>query len=289
MAWDLSMDLMKATVQLEQPLGGGSRTVGTGFLINAPRPDGTPRVVLVTAAHVFDRMPAVQARIGYRSLTADNVWRYDPQALKIRTGDDPAWTRHPTRDVAVMEVSAPPEFAKAAIPLAWLAKDDTFDEYAVGPGDELMALGFPRGLSANASGFPILRAGRVASFPLAPSANNPTFLLDFAVFPGNSGGPVYMAQGARRRPGAQQAADAQFIAGLLTQQVELGGERLEIGIVTHARFVREAIELLDKPEEAPAIRAASLAAVAGTQGTGLLPAEAAAATASAATQLETRD
>ena len=63
MAWDLSMDLMKATVQLEQPLGGGSRTVGTGFLINAPRPDGAPRVVLVTAAHVFDRMPAVQARI----------------------------------------------------------------------------------------------------------------------------------------------------------------------------------------------------------------------------------
>ena len=35
MAWDLSMDLMKATVQLEQPLGAGSRTVGTGFLINA--------------------------------------------------------------------------------------------------------------------------------------------------------------------------------------------------------------------------------------------------------------
>ncbi len=290
MAWDLSMDLMKATVQLEQPLGAGSRTVGTGFLINAPHADGTPRVVLVTAAHVFDRMPAVQARIGYRSLTADNVWRYDPQALKIRAGEDPAWTRHPTRDVAVMEVKAPPEFAKAAIPLAWLAKDDTFDQFAVGPGDELMALGFPRGLAANSAGFPILRAGRVASYPLAPSANNPTFLLDFAVYPGNSGGPVYMSQGARRRAGADGAdTGAQFIAGLLTQQVELGGERLEIGIVTHARFIREAIGLLDHPERAPAIRAASLAAVAGTQGTGLLPAEAAAATASAATQLETRD
>jgi hypothetical protein len=289
MAWDLSMDLMKATVQLEQPLGAGSRTVGTGFLISAPRPDGTPRVVLVTAAHVFDRMPAAEARIGYRSMTPDNVWRYDPQALKIRDPKEaPVWTRHPTRDVAVMEVKAPPEFAKAAIPLAWLASDKTFDEYAVGPGDELMALGFPRGLAANPAGFPILRAGRVASFPLAPSANNPTFLLDFAVYPGNSGGPVYMAQGARRRPGAGNA-DAQFIAGLLTQQVELGGERLEIGIVTHAQFIREAIELLDQPEKAPAMRAAALAAVAGTQGVGLLPAEAAAATASAATRLETRD
>jgi S1-C subfamily serine protease len=291
MAWDLSMDLMKATVQLEQPLGAGSRTVGTGFLISAPKPDGTPRTVLVTAGHVFDRMPAVEARIGYRSMTSDNVWRYDPQTLKIRDAkDEPVWTRHPTRDVAVMEVKAPPEFAKAAIPLAWLASDKTFDQYAVGPGDELMALGFPRGLAANPAGFPILRAGRVASYPLAPSANNPTFLLDFAVYPGNSGGPVYMAQGARRRPGADGTSpDVQFIAGLLTQQVELGGERLEIGIVTHAEFIREAIELLDKPEQAPAMRAASLAAVAGTQGVGLLPAEAAAATASASTKLETRD
>ncbi len=278
MAWDLSMDLMKATVQLEQPLGAGSRTVGTGFLISAPTPDGKPRIVLVTASHVLDKMPSAEARIGYRDLTADGVWRYDPAALKIRDDVTPLWTRHPTRDVAVMTVEAPPEFAKAAIPLAWLASDETFNEFAVGPGDELMALGFPRGLSANPAGFPILRAGRVASYPLAPSAANPTFLLDFAVFPGNSGGPVYMAQGSRRRPGAAGTAqDAQFIAGLLTQQVELGGERLEIGIVTHARFIREAIDLLDHPAQAPVLAAAAQAVKPGTQGMGLLPAQAAAA------------
>ena len=278
MALDLSMDLMKATVQLEQSLGGGSRTVGTGFLISAPTPDGTPRIVLVTAGHVLDKMPSAQARIGYRDLTPDGVWRYDPQALKIR--DDrtaPVWTRHPTRDVAVMVLQAPPEFAKAAIPLSYLATDETFDENAVGPGDELLALGFPRGLAANPAGFPILRAGRVASYPLGPSANNPTFLLDFAVFPGNSGGPVYMAQSARRRPGADEVHGAQFIAGLLTQQVELGGERLDIGIVTHARFIREAIDLLDHPAQASVLAASSLAAVPGTQGMGLLPAQAAAA------------
>jgi hypothetical protein len=275
MAWDLSTDLMKATVQLEQPLGTGSRTVGTGFLISAPTPDGRPRIVLVTAGHVLDKMPAAQAKIGYRTLSADGVWRYDPQALKIRNdGETPIWTRHPTRDVAVMEVQAPPEFARAAIPLSYLATDETFDENALGPGDELMALGFPRGLAANPAGFPILRAGRVASFPLGPSANNPTFLLDFAVFPGNSGGPVYMSQAARRRPGADGTKDSQFIAGLLTQQVELGGERLEIGIVTHAKFIREAIDLLDHPANKPLIVAAAQKAVPNTQGMGVLPAQA---------------
>ena len=35
MAWDLAVELIHATVQLEQPLGDGTRTVGTGFLIEA--------------------------------------------------------------------------------------------------------------------------------------------------------------------------------------------------------------------------------------------------------------
>ena len=247
MAWDLSVDLIKATVQLEQPLGDGSRTVGTGFLISDPTPDGKPRVILVTAAHVFEKMPSMSAKIGYRIEGAGGVWRFDPETLKIRDGDHPLWVKHGTRDVAAIVVEAPPEFAKAAIPLAWLAQDDTFGKYALGPGDEMMALGFPRGLSANPAGFPILRSGRVASYPLAPATAFPTFLMDFSVFPGNSGGPVFMAEGARRRPGATESQEVQFVAGILTQQVELSGERLEIGIVTHAKFIRETIALLDRP------------------------------------------
>jgi hypothetical protein len=53
MVWDLSTELIHATVQLEQPLGDGTRTVGTGFLIEAPSPDGKPRTVLITANHVL--------------------------------------------------------------------------------------------------------------------------------------------------------------------------------------------------------------------------------------------
>ena len=143
-----------------------------------------------------------------------------------------------------MEIKAPAEFAKAAIPAGWLATEDTFAKSGAGPGDEMFALGFPRGLAANKAGFPILRAGRVASYPLAPSAQYPTFLLDFSVFPGNSGGPVFMAD-PTRRSSIEGSPDGEFIAGVLTQQVELKNDRLEIGIVTHAAYVREAIALLD--------------------------------------------
>ena len=248
MAWDLAVELIHATVQLEQPLGDGTRTVGTGFLIAETAPDGTPRTVLVTANHVLAKMPGTEANVGYRIANPDGSWNYSPQTLSIRDADGAKlWTQHPSRDVAAISITAPEEFARAAIPLSWLAQDDTFQTNQVGAGDEMMALGFPRGLAANQAGFPILRAGRVASFPIAPAQVFPTFLLDFTVFPGNSGGPVFMSQAARRRVGATEGQDVQFIAGLLTQQVELNSERLEIGIVTHAKYIRETLALMDDP------------------------------------------
>jgi hypothetical protein len=258
MHMDLSVELMHATVQLEQPLGNGTRTVGTGFLISEAAPDGSPRTVLITANHVFEDMPGQMARIGYRIANPDGSWSYSPQPLRIRDAAGHAlWTHHPSRDVAAISITAPPEFAKAAIPESYLATDETFTEYKVGAGDVMMALGFPRGLSANQAGFPILRSGRVASYPVAPAKIFPTFLLDFSVFPGNSGGPVFMRDEARRStPDSAQTQDVEFIAGLLTQQVQLNNERLEIGIVTHAKYIRETIALLDDPKATVTIASA---------------------------------
>jgi S1-C subfamily serine protease len=260
MPWDLPQTMISATVEVEAPLPDGQHTIGTGFLINDPTPDGQPRTVLVTANHVFDRMPGPVAHIGYRVQNPDGSWRYDPQPITIRDGKTELWRHDPTHDVAVIAVKAPDAFAKAAIPIAWLAGDAAdFGKFDVGPGDEMMVLGYPQGLSANSAGFPILRSGRVAS-PIEAGTINPTFLLDFRVFPGNSGGPVFM--GGRRESDGQPV---QFVAGMLTQQVELNNERLEIGIVTDAEFVRDAIALLDQPRSADPAPAAPPIAAPATQ------------------------
>lgn len=246
-AWDLTVALVAATVQLDQPSGDDQRTVGTGFLIDAPRPDGTPRTVLVTAAHVLDRMPGTDMRVGWRVQNGVG-WKFEPRPLRIRDeAGDPQWTQHPERDVAVMAIQAPEPFARAAIPLGWLADANGFDAWGVTAGDELFSLGFPRGLSSNRAGFPILRVGRIASWPLTPIADFPTFLLDFQVFPGNSGGPVFWTPSARGLPGGAQP-DHPFIAGVLTQEVIVRDERLGIGVVAHAAYVRETIAMLDAPE-----------------------------------------
>lgn len=278
---DIAVELINATVQLEQDLGNGTKTVGTGFLVSAPTPSGAPRTVLVTSGHVFDRMPKVEAKVGWRLGSSVGDWRYAPGPLTIRAAAGPVrdaaasatpavasatvlpegrplWIRHPSQDIAAITIQAPPEFAKAAIPLNWLADDNTFVQRGLEPGDEMMALGFPRGLSSNRAGFPILRWGRVASYPLSPVSSFPTFLMDFRVFDGNSGGPVFLPGDGPSRPGV--------VAGVLVKQVESRGDRLEIGVVVHARHVREAIAMLDRPAPvAPALPPAPAPAPVGVQ------------------------
>jgi len=244
-AWDLTLGLISATVQIDQNNGNATRRVGTAFLIEAPRPDGSPRTVLVTAHHVLDGMAAPEARIGWRIEMPGGGWRFAPEPLRIRDeAGAPIWTKHPERDIAVMEISAPPVFARAAIPLGWLASGDDLANWQVGPGDELLTLGFPRGYSANTAGFPILRTGRIASWPLTPVERFPVFLLDFPVFPGNSGGPVFWTPAARKLPGTVQPQHP-FVAGVLTSEVRPSDEPLGIGVVAHAVYVREAVALLD--------------------------------------------
>jgi len=72
-----------------------------------------------------------------------------------------------------------------------LATDEVFIRYEIHTGDELLSLGYPFGLPANSAGFPILRSGKIASYPLIPAKKHRTFLYDVQAQSGNSGGPVY--------------------------------------------------------------------------------------------------
>jgi S1-C subfamily serine protease len=238
---DLTVALIKATVQIDQPINESKRMVGTGFLVSVPTPNGAPQVVLVTAAHVFEKMPAPDVRIGWRVQGPKGSWVYMPSNIAIRSKDGPLWTQNPTQDIAVIPVKVPETIRDQVIPQSLLGDDAAFVANHVDAGDEMMTLGYPHGLSANVAGFPILRAGRLASYPVAPSASYPTFLIDLTAVPGNSGGPVFV-KGTGKSPG--------FVAGVLIKQVEDDNQRLELGVVADAVFVRQTIDLLLKAQGA---------------------------------------
>jgi hypothetical protein len=176
--------------------------------------------------------------VGFRTTDETGDWSYAPVSLRIRGAHgEPLWTAHPTQDIAAIPL--PSDVERASVPISRLATSRVVTTLGLEPGDEMMVLGYPQGFSANAAGFPILRAGRVASYPLAPLARYPTYLLDFSVFAGNSGGPVYLVRSVNGRP------PQVTVTGVLTQELRLKRDRLEIGNVTHAAYVAETLSLME--------------------------------------------
>ncbi len=243
--------MLGATYKLEQTLKNGTVIVGTGWLVRVSGEGAEAKTAIVTAYHVLDQMKEREVKVNWRRLDENGKWHREPQNIAIRNDSGAQlWLTHPERDIAVFWVNAPEQCRDNAIPFDALADEKALKIHEVTIGDELLALGYPRGLSANDIGFAILRSGRVASFPIWPVKDFPSFLMDFSVFAGNSGGPVYMSERLRMRSSQKKADEAHFVAGILTQQVNLNNERLEIGIVLHSAFVRDLLtELLEDDGE----------------------------------------
>ena len=250
----MPFDFTTAIIQATVPVAGapnGPTTVGTGILVSDPTPDGTPRVVLVTARHVIQNIGGQAVQIGLHLKNPDGTWRKEWRSEPSADGERPLWTRHPTYDVAVLPVSVPPEVAAAAIPVSWFADGDTFAGQDLEPGDAVEALGYPGGLAADSRGFAILRVGHMASYPLTPDTDG-TFLVDFAVVSGNSGGPVFTSRRIGRGPalvGAQGPQPDEFVAGIVAQQIVPAGQSINLGLVVHALYIRQALQLLDQPPQ----------------------------------------
>lgn len=251
---ELNTLLMESTFKIE-----GRGSIGTGFLLGRPDPNqpGRSRAVLVTAAHVLEDAQGDEITLVMRRRRGPQEWERLPVTIPIRNGGVPRWTKHPDADVAVMYVTVPPGAVTELLPTTLLAEDAVLAELEVHPGDELNCLGYPLGQESNAAGFAVLRSGNIASYPLLPTKQTKTFLLDLRVFNGNSGGPVYFVDANRVYGGRLHlAVEHHFIMGLVTSEIritqeiqELYGSRQEVyplalAQVVHASLIREAINLL---------------------------------------------
>ena len=220
-----------------------------------PGNDKLAYYVMVTAAHVLNGIQGDQATLLVRTKQGDTFQKV-AHSIKIRDGQRPLWTTHPSADVAVMYVSLPDGIDIRLATTDLLATDDMLRKFELHAGDRLACLGYPLGLEANESGFPILRSGYIASFPLLPTASVKSFLFDFNVFEGNSGGPVYFVESNRAYGGSINIGTVHFIVGLVSEQRVMQEQvkslnelrtqtyRLGLAVVIHAAIIREALALL---------------------------------------------
>jgi len=213
---EINTIMMRNTFKIE----GSNHEVGTCFIMTKPSANKEKLYfILITAAHVLEGISGDTATIHLRQRKKDNTFEKILFPIKIKQDNKPLWTKNKNGfDIAVMNVSLPSLniIDLRTLSTEMLGDDKFLSDFEIHPGDEMYCLGFPFRAEANQAGFPILRSGRIASFPLKPTDAYPTFLLDFKVYPGNSGGPVYFAEPNRVLYG--DLHKVQFLAGLVAQE-----------------------------------------------------------------------
>ena len=106
-------------------------------------------------------------------------------------------------------------------------------------GDEVTFVGFPEGQGTSLGMFPVLRAGKVASFDQSLLGLR-SFLINGDVYPGDSGAPVFRASRSGR-PG---------VVGMVIER--LGFERrnpFPLALAVDARAIRETLRLLSERDQ----------------------------------------
>jgi hypothetical protein len=250
---ELNTLLMHATFRISGPSRSppGATTFGTVFVIGIPSASH-PKLaaaVMVTAAHVLDDIATDTATLMARRRNVDGTYTAFPYEFHIRDNQKPRYLEHPTADIAAMYIDLPIEVPITALPPQFLADDRLIEEIDLHPGDEVFCLGFPLAATAP-GGFPILRTGHIASYPLTPMKTVGLIDLDLLLFGGNSSGPVYFSYSNRAIKGVTHLGGSmRGILGLVIQNINSGlpgyqGQSLNFGAIVPAVFIRETIDLL---------------------------------------------
>jgi hypothetical protein len=188
---DVAIDALRATVRIEHD--GNS---GTAFVVALPAADGRAETrLLVTAAHVLENMKGDSCTAAFRARGGSGFVRRDAR-LPIRADRRTLWVRHPEADVAVIEVEPPADADLGALPVDRLADAAAFERGDVRAGQRTLVACFPAKTEANAAGWPVLRAGTIATHPLAPVTSLDTFFVDYSHFGGDSGAAVVVERDA---------------------------------------------------------------------------------------------
>lgn len=244
---DFASEMMEATFKLD--LGDGD--IATCFLVRREMPDTA--IYLVTAAHAFADLKAETAVLVLRKPKADGSYERHDYTLPIRRGDKPLWVRHEKHDVVVLRLPESLPVKVSALPSSVLADQARLKASAVHLCSALFILAYPQRLEANESGIPVARQGIFASPPLLPLATHPTFLADYNAFPGDSGGPVFIASADSHPLVVGLVTDQRYHDVAMKSVYQEHSIRTPLGIVVilHAQYVRDTLEKAAKQNEPP--------------------------------------
>ncbi|MGB7343482.1 MAG: trypsin-like peptidase domain-containing protein, partial [Pirellulaceae bacterium] len=189
---DQVMEVLSATVKVSH-----SESTATAFFVSRETADGG-ELILVTAAHVLEKISDAECKLVLREKRLDGTYARRETKITIRNEGQPLWTQHPKADVAAIKLDLASIHSNVPINYERILNVTQSDDCGLQMGDRIWVLGFPAQLESGQSGFPVLRHGTVASFPLDKKTK--TFMADYTTYVGDSGGPVFKRDLANSMP-----------------------------------------------------------------------------------------
>ena len=246
-AWDCRADepledLLSATFRITDGNHSGTCFFVSGNAVESSRP---LQVVLVTAAHVFEQMSSEECELILRKESEDKQYSRSVVSIQIRDGDKPRWTRIRDIDIATLLVDLPEDVSVKPFALEQIVGEAKLKDRTVRVGQETWIACFPAKLEANEAGWPVLRKGSIASYPLTPVTSNKTILVSYNVFGGDSGAPVAVI--VDNRPlivGVASGMQRQTDKSTLPFEERTMHTPLGLSIAVQAHYLRETIELM---------------------------------------------
>jgi hypothetical protein len=229
--------------------------VATGFIINHrdASVEGGVVPVLFTSVHVLNTEGKGPLIVVFRK--PDAVGGADVSLLAFLpsklNGQEQFYVRHPSHDVAALAPYLPREVADfAVLPSALDQSRIAHNGQALRLGREVSFLGYPEVLSGMDGAFPLLRSGRVSSYPVGTPQARGQFLINSDVYPGDSGAPVFLT-GFGQRP---------KLAGMIVQRISPKESQFShLAVAVDADVIRETLALA-KAQDAKLVPAIETAA-----------------------------
>jgi hypothetical protein len=255
---ELNTLLMHATFLVTGPTKVQNEiSFGPVFIMGIPQKSNPKlaHIVMVTAAHVFEGISGDIAMLQLRRPGPNGTYAPLSFQLPIRRDGKPLYVKHSVADVVAMYANIPDVVPLTGLPPDALLTDKTREDIEFHPGDEAFILGFPAMVSIE-GGFPILRTGRIASYPLTPMNVVKEWAFDAHVFGGNNGGPVYFTSVNRFFKNQIYFGVASGLLGLVSKETQSRHPKfvsrdLNYGIVVPSKFIRETIDMLPPPSSEP--------------------------------------
>lgn len=193
--------------------------IGTGFLYGALVKNSDPanksyHVFLVTNRHVLEGHASIWIKFNPASGSGSQDFE---ASLRAKNGRD-TWIRHPDTAVDLGAIFINASFLQSKNMRFSYFRDDEhafsvaeLKSEGVTEGDGVYVLGYPMGLVDARWQAAICRVGCIARIQDVITAGTGEFLIDAAVFPGNSGGPVILQLEAMSITGTKSISKASLV------------------------------------------------------------------------------